>query len=216
MRNGFPAPATMMTVIPGSRRRQTAGGTATACQILMATKLGDWWFFTPTRICRPRDCRRHGKASISCWMARRHIAPLLKAKGYHPAGRSAARRPTASDCENFCGDAWMAVGDAAQAYDPLSSQGIDKALRTASHAGHMIHYAMTDEPQGTAGLDSRNAYIHQYDEQQRQLWSTYLSQREFYYGIQPRWADQPFWQRRRQSASKATPWRPASLTRPFA
>ena len=92
----------------------------------------------------------------------------------------------------------MAVGDAAQAYDPLSSQGIDKALRTASHAGHMIHYALTDCPQGTAGLDSRNAYVRQYDEQQRQLWQAYLSQRDFYYGIQPRWSDQPFWRRRRQ------------------
>jgi flavin-dependent dehydrogenase len=97
----------------------------------------------------------------------------------------------------------MAVGDAAQAYDPLSSQGIDKALRTASHAGHMIHYALTDCPQGTEGLDGRNAYVRQYDEQQRQLWEAYLSQRDFYYGIQPRWSDQPFWERRRQLANAA-------------
>jgi flavin-dependent dehydrogenase len=95
------------------------------------------------------------------------------------------------------------VGDAAQAYDPLSSQGIDKALRTASHAGHMIHYALADRPQGTAGLGSGNAYIRQYDEQQRQLWQTYLSQRDFYYGIQRRWSDRPFWQRRRQLANEA-------------
>jgi flavin-dependent dehydrogenase len=135
----------------------------------------------------------------------RHIAPLLKAKGYHSCGAIRGAPANSQRLRNFCGDAWMAVGDAAQAYDPLSSQGIDKALKTASHAGHMIHYAMTDEPQGTATLDSRNAYIRQYDEQQRQLWSTYVSQREFYYGIQPRWADRPFWQRRRQSASKATP-----------
>jgi hypothetical protein len=98
----------------------------------------------------------------------------------------------------------MAVRDAAQAYDPLSSQGIDKALRTASHAGHMIHYALTDCPQGIAtGLDSRNAYVHRYDEHQRQLWQAYLSQRDFYYGIQPRWSDHLFWQRRRQLANEA-------------
>lgn len=127
-----------------------------------------------------------------------HIAPLLKAKGYHPCGTIRGAPANSQRLRDFCGDAWMAVGDAAQAYDPLSSQGIDKALRTASHAGHMIHYALTDCPQGTAGLDGRNAYVHRYDEQQRQLWHAYLSQRDFYYGTQLRWSDQPFWQRRRQ------------------
>ncbi|MFJ7566217.1 NAD(P)/FAD-dependent oxidoreductase [Herminiimonas sp. NPDC097707] len=128
-----------------------------------------------------------------------HIAPLLKARGYQACGTIRGAPANSQRLQDFCGDAWMAVGDAAQAYDPLSSQGIDKALRTASHAGHMIHYALTDCPQGTVGgLDKRNEFVHQYDEQQRQLWQTYLSQRDFYYGIQPRWSDQPFWQRRRQ------------------
>lgn len=132
-----------------------------------------------------------------------HLAPLLKAGGYHPCGTIRGAPANSQRLRDFCGDAWMAVGDAAQAYDPLSSQGIDKALRTASDAGHMIHYALTDCPQGTAGLDSSNAYVHQYDEQQRQLWQAYLSQRDFYYGNQPRWSDQPFWKRRRQLANEA-------------
>jgi flavin-dependent dehydrogenase len=88
----------------------------------------------------------------------------------------------------------MAVGDAAQAYDPLSSQGIDKALRTASHAGHLIHYALTDEATRSLGAD--NHFIQQYSQQQQQIWNAYLSQRDYYYGIQTRWSDQPFWQRR--------------------
>ena len=137
-----------------------------------------------------------------------HIAPLLRAKGYHPWGTIRGAPANSQRLRDFCGDAWIAVGDAAQAYDPLSSQGIDKALRTASHAGHMIHYALTDRPQSAAELGSDNAYIHQYDEQQRQLWQTYLSQRAFYYGIQPRWSDQPFWQRRRKLAKEANRWHP--------
>jgi flavin-dependent dehydrogenase len=132
-----------------------------------------------------------------------HIAPLLKAKGYHPCGIIRGAPANSQRLRDFCGDAWIAVGDAAQAYDPLSSQGIDKALRTASHAGHMIHYALADRPQRTTELGSRNTYIHQYDQQQRQLWQTYLWQRDFYYGIQRRWSDQPFWQRRRQLANEA-------------
>lgn len=126
-----------------------------------------------------------------------HIAPLLKSKGYHPCGKIRGAPANSQRLQDFCGDAWMAVGDAAQAYDPLSSQGIDKALRTGSHAGHMIHYALEDNPQDAAELGHRNAYIRQYDEQQRDLWETYLSQRDLYYHSQTRWSDQPFWQRRR-------------------
>lgn len=125
-----------------------------------------------------------------------HIAPLLKARSYRPCGTIRGAPANSQRLQHFCGDAWMAVGDAAQAYDPLSSQGIDKALRTASHAGHMIHYALTDCPGGAVGLDSGNAYVRQYDEQQQQLWQTYWSRRDYYYGVQPRWAGQPFWQRR--------------------
>ena len=126
-----------------------------------------------------------------------HIGPLLESKGYQPCG-TIRGAPANSQClQAFCGDAWMAVGDAAQAYDPLSSQGIDKALRTASHAGHMIHYALSDFEEKAAGLSSSNTYIGQYSAQQQQLWQTYLTQRNYYYGMQPRWADQPFWQRRR-------------------
>jgi flavin-dependent dehydrogenase len=132
-----------------------------------------------------------------------HMAPLLKARGYRPCGTIRGAPANSKRLRDFCGDGWLAVGDAAQAYDPLSSQGIDKALRSASHAGHMIHYALTDCRRDAAALGSGNAYIRQYDEQQRQLWRTYLSQRDFYYGIQRRWADRPFWQRRRKLPHEA-------------
>jgi flavin-dependent dehydrogenase len=141
-----------------------------------------------------------------------HIAPLLKARDYHPCGTIRGAPANSQRIRDFCGDGWMAVGDAAQAYDPLSSQGIDKALKTGSHAGHMIHYALTDCPEGAAGLGSHNAYIHQYDEQQHQLWQTYLSHRDFYYRAQPRWSDQPFWQRRRRLNDGSTFPRPAPPT----
>ncbi|HCN71661.1 MAG TPA: FAD-binding monooxygenase, partial [Pusillimonas sp.] len=126
-----------------------------------------------------------------------HIGPLLESRGYQPCGTIRGAPANSQRLHNFCGDAWMAVGDAAQAYDPLSSQGIDKALRTASHAGHMVHYALTDFEQGLAELDTSNTYVRQYEEEQAQLWQTYLPQRNYYYGMQPRWSDQPFWQRRR-------------------
>src|SRR5690606_15928609 len=116
------------------------------------------------------------------------MGPLLHAGGFRPCGEIRGAPANSQRLQVFCGDAWMAVGDAAQAYDPLSSQGIDKALRTGSHAGHMIHYALTDCSPGKAALDARNTYINQYDAQQRQLWQTYLSQRDYYYRTQLRWS----------------------------
>lgn len=133
----------------------------------------------------------------------KHIGPLLEARGYRPCGEIRGAPANSQRLQHFCGNAWMAVGDAAQAYDPLSSQGIDKALRTASHAGHMIQYALEDCPRGAEGLGGDSTYALQYDEQQRQLWQTYLSQRDHYYGMQPRWPGNPFWQRRQATHVQA-------------
>jgi len=131
----------------------------------------------------------------------RHIAPLLEDKGYRPSGGLRGAPANTQRLRDFYGDAWMAVGDAAQAYDPLSSQGIDKALKDASLAGHMIHYALADDQPNEAGFGRGNRYIQQYDQRQRQQWQTYLTQRDAYYGMQPRWSDRSFWQRRRQSVN---------------
>ena len=125
-----------------------------------------------------------------------HIGPLLGHLGYRPFGVIRGAAANSQRLTSFCGDAWMAVGDAAQAYDPLSSQGIDKALRTGSHAGHLIHYALSDSLAASSELGQDNHYIGQYVVQQQQLWQSYVSQRDFYYRMQPRWAEQPFWQRR--------------------
>lgn len=125
-----------------------------------------------------------------------HIGSLLADHDYRPFGTIRGAAANSQRLASFCGDAWMAVGDAAQAYDPLSSQGIDKALRSGSHAGHLIHYALSDGPTNSGTLGHDNHYIGQYVLQQQQLWDKYASQRDFYYQTQPRWTDQPFWQRR--------------------
>ena len=129
-----------------------------------------------------------------------HMQSLLDAKRYHPAGKIRGAPAGSQRLQAFCGDAWLAVGDAAQAYDPLSSQGIDKALRSASHAGHMVHYALSDSPGGSAGLGADSSYMARYDQEQRQLWQEYEQKRDHFYGVQARWPDQPFWRRRRQPA----------------
>lgn len=123
------------------------------------------------------------------------LGPLLQKKGYQSEGSIRGAPANSQRLMEFCGDGWIAVGDAAQAYDPLSSQGIDKSLRTGSHAGHLIHYALSELEKNSA-LDKSNFYIRQYAEQQEQLWLEYLRRHNFYYTAQCRWKSQKFWSRR--------------------
>jgi flavin-dependent dehydrogenase len=79
------------------------------------------------------------------------------------------------------GDGWLAVGDAAASFDPLSSQGLFRALSSATLAAETI-----------AGVIDTAAY-------QLRLqvdFLDYLAGRAAVYGRESRWPHQPFWRRR--------------------
>lgn len=82
---------------------------------------------------------------------------------------------------------WLAVGDAAAAYDPISSQGIEKALDSARHAAEAVARAIAS---GTAlSPDYGRRIIQTFDE--------YRANRDYFYAIERRWAEAPFWRNRR-------------------
>jgi flavin-dependent dehydrogenase len=85
------------------------------------------------------------------------------------------------------GTGWLAVGDAASAYDPISSQGIYKALADGLAAAPAIVAWLDGEPGGI--VDYRNGVAERFLE--------YLSIRSYFYGAERRWEGAPFWQRRR-------------------
>jgi flavin-dependent dehydrogenase len=88
--------------------------------------------------------------------------------------------------ERVTGDAWLAVGDAATTFDPLSSQGILKSLRS----GVLASYAVADYFKGSViGLEKYEALAAREFEE-------YLSARAVFYGQERRWEDSPFWLRR--------------------
>lgn len=84
------------------------------------------------------------------------------------------------------GDSWLAVGDAAAAFDPLSSQGIVTALEFGMLAAETI---LTSEPEA----------LKQYSERIEQMFAAYLANRNFYYAQERRWPDSTFWRRRRSA-----------------
>jgi len=86
----------------------------------------------------------------------------------------------------IAGDGWIAVGDAASAFDPLSSMGITKAFRSAIDAAAVIQRRLGGE------RDVFSAYAQSVAAD----YTRYLQTRARYYSMEQRWPNAPFWQRR--------------------
>ena len=84
------------------------------------------------------------------------------------------------------GRGWLAVGDAAVAYDPLSSQGVYQALESGVRAAQAIRNYFAGD---CTALPSYAAETEEHFNQ-------YLHTRNRYYGLETRWPDSTFWWRR--------------------
>lgn len=94
--------------------------------------------------------------------------------------------------EKFCGEGWCAAGDAASTFDPLSSSGMVKALRS----GLLASYVAIDylKGKGDALVKYENMLAGEFD--------SYLAKRKEFYAEEQRWPEQPFWQRRHQAVTQ--------------
>jgi len=108
-----------------------------------------------------------------------------------PLTRPAVQAANSHRLDHVAGTDWLAVGDAATTFDPLSSQGIFKALRS----GILASYAILDHFKGNhTGLERYAAAI-------AQEYKSYLETRLEYYSQEQRWPNSPFWQRRHRRSS---------------
>jgi flavin-dependent dehydrogenase len=112
----------------------------------------------------------------------------VEANGYRLADGAALRVLPAetSRLDSIAGERWLALGDAAAAYDPLSSHGVASAMGSGYYAGH----AMADLLAGRE--EAGPAYL---DILQRACGDCLDLQRE-HYARERRWPDAPFWRRR--------------------
>jgi flavin-dependent dehydrogenase len=85
------------------------------------------------------------------------------------------------------GPNWLAVGDAASCFDPLSSQGIMKALRCGIFASYAVGDLLVNGDHG--GLERYRRFVAGEFER-------YLRVRAHYYAAEPRWPEREFWRRR--------------------
>src|SRR5947207_6647929 len=109
-------------------------------------------------------------------------------KGCTPVSGPSLYSASSQRLASFASDGWLAVGDAAGAFDPLSSQGIVKALRSGVHAAMAIVRHFGGDQKAIEGYSA--AVTHEYNH--------YLDGRAAYYALERRWPDAPFWQRRHQ------------------
>lgn len=96
---------------------------------------------------------------------------------------------TASTLTQAHGSGWIAVGDAALSFDPLSSQGLFNAIYTGMRGAQAIVASMQE---------GRADRVEQYGERLRSIRSAYRRQIVEYYDQEHRWPDRPFWQSRRE------------------
>ncbi|GAA3818482.1 tryptophan 7-halogenase [Sphaerisporangium flaviroseum] len=95
--------------------------------------------------------------------------------------------PAASHClTRLYGEGWAAAGDAASAFDPLTSAGVYTALRSGADVAAGVREALDGRYDALA--------VHQRRTQAR--YTSYLLRRRDYYGMEARWPGAPFWLRR--------------------
>ncbi len=138
------------------------------------------------------------------WLGKtRHIHPLFDCQQATGPG---LHRAESTRLQRFSGPGWMAVGDAAAALDPISSQGILHALHTGERAGDAVADAL-------AGSDEARL---RYEEELERLDAAYVQNRTLVYAAERRWPDEPFWQRRSVKSSGRTDQslRPAAVGAP--
>lgn len=120
----------------------------------------------------------------------RHVAAALAAFASTLDGRPRGAGAGSTRLEPAVGPGWAAAGDAALAFDPLSSQGLFNALYTGWRAGLAL----------AAYLAGDERALPAYAARLEEIGRAYRRNRAAYYGDERRFADRPFWRRRQGPA----------------
>ena len=160
-----------------------------------AVELG-WWYTAPVPGRRrllayftDADLLRHSPVPTneSLFEALRGTSRLCRDFDWSD-NRAPLRRFAANSATQgaFAGDRWLAVGDATLAFDPLSSQGLFHALYTGLPGGEAVLAADAGDSSATSSYECRLRTIE----------LVYRRNMLYYYRLERRWSDTPFWQRR--------------------
>lgn len=115
-----------------------------------------------------------------------HTARRVRARGDRPTPSLRIAQAMSSLLDAPAGDGWLAVGDAAASYDPLSSRGITTALATGLKAADCI----------LAWRAGDHGALVAHAKEVTRAFHDYLDEHAAYYALEQRWPDSVFWRRR--------------------
>ena len=157
-----------------------------------------WWYSVPlpdgrvVAVCMTDADLLQGADGdgLAFWSRHLQCAPCTqeRLRGYRPPTQVLIRPAHTARMTQPTAPGFLAVGDAAMAFDPLSAQGITKALRSGLHAAQTISSHYRGQPHVFAT----------YSEALQQEFDAYLDLRAAYYRMETRWPEAVFWQRRQR------------------
>ncbi|UXY14855.1 FAD-dependent monooxygenase [Chitiniphilus purpureus] len=123
-----------------------------------------------------------------------HLHRWCHAHGYRPIGRACGADACSQMLDRAAGRRWLAAGDAALAFDPLSSKGIATALYGGMQAAHALLAALAGDIEAPARFGTHLHHIH----------AIYRQQLTQFYALETRWPDSAFWSPRRNTTAAVT------------
>jgi len=125
------------------------------------------------------------------WERRLASVPAIAARLQEckPASPLVIRSSASRRLEPAAGERWLAVGDSASRFDPLSSQGILKAMRGGIFASYAISSRL---------LRDDDSDLRRYRRYVTEEFKSYCEVRTRYYREEQRWPQREFWRRRHQ------------------
>lgn len=185
---------------------QGHGGRADDGASLIEAVADGWWYSAPlpggrwsTAFFTDADLHDHRALRTEHgWRAALAAAPLtserLAVDSPRWRGRPSFVPADSGRLDHPCGAGWVAVGDAAISYDPLSAHGLTVALASGVDAGDALHRELAGDLAATDG----------YARRLRGAFEAYAAMRLRLYCSETRFTDQPYWARR-QAPSRAPP-----------
>jgi flavin-dependent dehydrogenase len=129
--------------------------------------------------------RTQPDAWIAALAHTRHISEFASPEMFSEPLR--ALDATGGRLVKFEGDRWIACGDAAMSFDPISGQGIFSALESGHAAAMTVIHALNGKTQTLRG----------YSSQMNDVWSIYRARAQAVYRNERRWQNIGFWARER-------------------
>ncbi|WEK07305.1 MAG: FAD-dependent monooxygenase [Candidatus Pseudomonas colombiensis] len=138
----------------------------------------------------PAAASAHSGQALLARLADSALPHLLDPGQAPRSGFCAAHSARLDRC---CGTGWLAVGDAALAFDPLSAQGLFNALYTGLAGAETAYRCLQGQPSALTDYAAELNRIEQ----------AYTAHLGAWYQQEQRWQQAPFWQRRQVRAVTA-------------